>query len=254
MPTATTVAAFPAFRPETTVDSSRVRSDTRGVRNAWPIATGLRLIACLKRTLESAVVPSGCVFCGDRRDSGSAAVCDGCFGDLPWIEPQFELEPFTFAAAPLEYVFPADAAIRMFKFRRKLYYAPAFVHLMLEAFNRVPDDVDALLPVPLHWRRFAARGFNQSLEIARPLSRRAGIACIRNVVRFRATPYQSNLAAAHRRRNLKAAFAVRGELTARHVLIIDDVVTTGSTARAIAGRLLDAGVPRVSVLAIARVM
>ena len=140
----------------------------------------------------------------------------------------------------------------MFKFRRRLHYAPAFAHLVSGALHGVPADVDAVLPVPLHWRRQMLRGFNQATEVARPLARQAALALIGNVVRRRATPFQSGLAAAHRRRNLDAAFRVRGRIGARHVLVVDDVVTTGATCRELGRTLLRAGVEKVSVLAIAR--
>jgi predicted amidophosphoribosyltransferase len=75
---------------------------------------------------------------------------------------------------------------------------------------------------------------------------------LNNVVRATATPYQSGLDAAERRRNLRSVFCVRGCITASHVLIIDDVITTGETCRQLARVLLDGGVTKVSVLAIAR--
>lgn len=218
-----------------------------------PFATGVRMLALLWRSIEDAVVPNSCVFCGWRRGIDEAPVCDPCRDDLPWIDPAFELRPFTAAVAPFEFAFPVDAAIRMFKFKRKLHYAPALAHLVADALCRVPEDVDAVLPVPLHWRRQMLRGFNQATEVARPLARQAGLALINNVVRRRATPFQSGLAAAHRRRNLAAAFRVRGKVDAQHVLLVDDVVTTGATCRELGKTLLEAGVAKVSVLAIARV-
>jgi len=212
----------------------------------------MRLFAAAARTVEEALVPNSCVFCGARRPVTEPPVCNGCHGDLPWTAPRFELPPCAFAATPLEYAFPVDAAIKAMKFRRKLFYAPAFAHLVQPALDLVPGDVDALLPVPLHWRRQILRGFNQAIEIARPLAKQAGLEPLRNVARTRATPYQSGLAAAHRRRNIRDAFAVRGELHATHVLIVDDVITTGATCRELARTLLGAGAEKVSVLAVAR--
>lgn len=210
------------------------------------------MVAWLWHRVEELVVPNSCVFCGEHRSIDAAPVCDPCYADLPWIDPAFELSPFTWAAAPLEFAFPIDAAIRMFKFRRKLHYAPAFAHLVKTALQDIPADVDALLSVPLHWRRQMLRGFNQATEVARPLAREAGLVLINNVVRQRATPFQSGLGAAHRRRNLRAAFRVRGDIDARHVLLVDDVVTTGATCRELGKVLLGEGVGKVSVLAIAR--
>jgi ComF family protein len=174
---------------------------------------------------------------------GEGVVCAGC-QDRP--------TPFHVAAAPLAFEFPVDAAIRLFKFHRKLHYAGAFGELICGAAAGLPDDIDALLPVPLHWLRHGVRGFNQAAEICRPLQRSSGLPVLRNVARVRRTPYQSGLGARERRRNLSGAFAVRGAIRARHVLLIDDVITSGETCSRLARELLASGVSKVSVLALAR--
>ena len=194
--------------------------------------------------------PTRCVFCGQAR---SRPVCPPCREDLPWVEPTFELEPFETAIAPLAYAFPVDAAIKRFKFQRRLSYATAFADLLQEATGRLPDSIDALLPMPLHWRRQLLRGFNQAAEITRGIRRSTDLPIVRNVVRRRHTPYQSGLSATQRRRNLREAFQVRGGIAGEHVLIVDDVITTGASSRQLATALLEAGVPAISVLAIARV-
>ena len=194
--------------------------------------------------------PTRCAFCGEPQ---ALLVCSPCRDDLPWLESVFELEPFVAAVAPLAYAFPVDAAIKRLKFRRRLFYVPAFVRLLQGAMDRLPDEVDALLPMPLHWRRQARRGFNQAAEIAQGIRRNTGLPVIDNVIRCRHTPFQSGLSAAQRRRNLRWAFRVRGAIRSQHVLIVDDVITTGASCRQLAEVLLEAGVPAVSVLAIARV-
>lgn len=243
-----------------------------------PISSAkVRLLATLSlvgRSLEQAVLPNSCVFCGAARTNRQAAICEDCHEELPWIDDacgrcanpvatalpnnvycascQADPPPFVAAVAPLEYAFPVDAAIKALKFGRKLFYVPAFAQLMGKAMQQLPADIDGLLPVPLHWRRQALRGFNQAAEISKPLQHKTGLPLLRNVVRRRATPYQSGLIAAQRQRNLEAAFIVRGAMTVRHVLIVDDVITTGETCRQLARALLNAGVEKVSVLAIAR--
>lgn len=159
--------------------------------------------------------------------------------------------PYAAARAPLHYAFPIDAAVKYLKFRRRLDYVPAFGTILAAAMPELPAGTGALLPVPLHWRRQAMRGFNQAEELCRVLRRRTGLPVLRNVVRVRATPYQSGLHALERRRNLRGAFAVRGSLDCGHVVIVDDVITTGETCARLARVLLDAGARRVSVLAIA---
>ena len=96
------------------------------------------------------------------------------------------------------------------------------------------------------------RGFNQARELCKPLRRVLGVRIIDEVSRCHATPSQSGLDAVARQRNLRNAFRVRGRVTAHHVLIVDDVLTTGATCGQLARVLREAGVGRVSVLAVAR--
>lgn len=208
----------------------------------------------LLRAFEDAVMPLRCVFCGSRSRPPEQYVCIGCHDDLPFIEsaPTPASSPLESNVAPLAYEFPVDAAIKALKFRRKLYYAPALSELLIGARPNLPDDIDAVLPVPLHWRRRWWRGFNQAYEIGRPMARRMAVPLVRGVRRNRATPFQSGLSARERARNLRAAFSARGDLPYRHVLIIDDVITTGSTIFELARVLRRAGVARVSAAAVAR--
>lgn len=213
-----------------------------------------RLLAAISNCtvrVEQELWPVSCVFCGCRQGL-KTPVCAGCRADLPWaLAPDLSIEPFTSVFAPFEYAFPIDAAIKAMKFRRRLFYAPAFGNLLMQGLDW-PEDVDGLLPVPLHWRRHAIRGFNQAAEIARPVSEATGLPLVANVTRRRQTPYQSGLTAAQRKRNLKSAFAARGTIEFQHVLIVDDVITTGETCRQLAQVLLDAGVEKISALAIAQ--
>lgn len=228
--------------------------DNQGMRWTSITVRVLALLAAIGGALGRAVWPTCCAFCGAKQRE--RPVCKPCSADLPRIARNclYDQAPFVVVIAPFDYAFPVDAAIKAFKFRRKLFYAPAFAHLLGPSLAALPDDVDAVLPVPLHWRRHALRGFNQAAEIARLIRAATGLPLVSNVSRRRATPYQSRLAAAQRKRNLRAAFAVRGELVCNHVLIVDDVITTGETCRQLAKVVLQAGVDKVSVLAIARAM
>ena len=204
--------------------------------------------------LDNVIMPLRCVFCGTRTKAPERYICSGCDKDLPRIEspPPPTASPFEYDIAPLEYEFPVDAAIKALKFKRRLHYAPALAELLCDAVSRLPADIDAVLPVPLHWRRRWFRGFNQAVEIGRPVARHLGVPLVSNVRRGRATPFQSGLSARERARNLHAAFAVRGSLPYQHVLIVDDVITTSTTVRQIARVVIRAGVSKVSVLAVAR--
>lgn len=200
------------------------------------------------------LAPPSCVFCGLTSEGDERSICRGCYEDLPWNEPQLSPAPGVFecSIAALHYSFPVDAAIKAFKFNRKLYYAPAFAELLCASVALLPHDIDAVLPVPLHWRRKATRGFNQASEIARPVANFLGQPLLSGVRRRKATPFQSGLAAKDRVRNLRDAFETTRVLSQGHVLIIDDVVTTGATMRALAKVLLNNGVRKVSSLAVAR--
>jgi ComF family protein len=226
------------------------------------------------RQVDNAVIPPRCAFCGTRLACGTLHVCAGCVADLPRLEHacvrcaeplpglsaagtccgacQAKPPPVSVTVAPFLYEFPVDAGLKALKFRRQLFYAPAFAGLLLGALGQLRHEVDALLPVPLHWRRVASRGFNQANELCKPISRHTGLPVIGGVARRRATAAQSGLSASARNRNLRGAFVVRKRILARHVLLVDDVITTGATTRHLALALLQQGVARVSVAAVAR--
>lgn len=231
-----------------------------------------RQLVTTARWLERELMPVSCVFCGEPDDERGRYVCPGCAADLVHNAPacrrcalplaaasdlpcgacQAQPPPFDTVVAPLVYTYPVDAAIRQFKFHRKLWYVPGFTEILVAAADALPGSIDAVLPVPLHRLRQVRRGFNQAIELAAPVAKARGLPMLRNVVRRRRTPYQSGLPAAHRRRNLRHAFAVRGHIDAQHVLIVDDVLTTGATCRQLALLLRRHGVASVSVLALAR--
>lgn len=206
------------------------------------------------RALDRLVMPLRCVFCGTKTTELERFVCEGCDDDLPRIPspPPPAGSPLAFEVAPVAYSFPVDAAVKALKFRRRLYYAPGLSQLLHPVIHELPGDIDAVQPVPLHWRRRWFRGFNQAVEIGRPVANKLGVPLVAAVRRVRATPFQSGLSARERASNLKSAFVVRGSLQYAHVLIVDDVITTGTTMRQIARVLKGAGVERVSALAVAR--
>jgi ComF family protein len=109
-----------------------------------------------------------------------------------------------------------------------------------------------VLPVPLHWRRLRSRGFDQGLEIGKVLARRLNIPLSTALRRQRYTASQQALSREQRQRNLAGAFILRKPLPALRVALVDDVLTTGSTANEISALLQNAGVEEVHVWAIAR--
>ena len=116
------------------------------------------------------------------------------------------------------------------------------------------EQWDAVVPVPLHWRRRWRRGFNQSELLGRAIARRCGIPMIQALKRVRYTPTQTGLSNTGRRKNVAAAFAAarRHPVSGRRILLVDDVMTTGSTAAACAAVLRRAGATRITLLTVAR--
>lgn len=204
--------------------------------------------------LQDHLMPMTCGFCGVRCKQYERFICAGCLTDLPWRSDHCDasVAPLSIVAAPLEYAFPVDAALKALKFRRRLDYVPGLSELLWRVMSDLPEDIDALLPMPLHWRRQAMRGFNQALELSRPLQKRISLPFVHGLRRARSTPFQSGLDADARKRNLRDAFAATEIITAKHVLIVDDVITTGESCRQLAKVLLDAGAEKVSALAVAR--
>jgi ComF family protein len=113
---------------------------------------------------------------------------------------------------------------------------------------------DILLPVPLAGRRFRHRGFNQAIELSRCVEQRLAIPMRADVaIRVRETREQAALDRRERRKNIRGAFALRRDLPAANIAIIDDVMTTGSTVNELARVLKRAGAQRVEVWTVARV-
>lgn len=216
--------------------------------------------------------PRNCILCAAHLDAGT--VCDECRADLPWIEracPTCALPtdladraatpcadcqrrplPVTGVVAPLAYRFPVDELVKALKFRRQAHLAPAFADLLVPALTGAGLAPTALVPVPLHRWRHGVRGFNQAAEIARGLSRHLDLPVRHMARRVRSTRPQPGLGAEARRCNVRDAFRVVRRPGCRHALIVDDVITTGETCRALATALLNAGVEEVSLVALAR--
>jgi ComF family protein len=147
---------------------------------------------------------------------------------------------------------PIDRLLQRFKFQGDLAAGRLLAELMLRRL-RGADRPQALLPMPLHLSRLRSRGYDQALELARPLARGLGLDLEAGVlVRRRATRAQSELTAAARRDNVRGAFfARRAGLV--HVALLDDVLTTGATLQAATLALHQAGIARVDAWVCARV-
>lgn len=215
-----------------------------------------------------------CLLCS-RPIRSERELCDACARDLPWNRhacPRCALPVpaetvaalcgaclrspplWDSAASPLVYEWPLDQLLQRFKFNGDLATGRLLGELLAEFVASLPmARPDLLVPMPLHNARLRERGFNQALELARPVSRRLQL-CLdaRTCLRRKNTAVQSKLDARERRRNLRDAFEVRTSLQGVHVAVLDDVVTTGATAAALSQALRAAGAARISVWSLAR--
>ena len=194
--------------------------------------------------------PTGvcCHQCGQllsASDLPTGFCCDGCRRSPPsWDR----------LLAPYRYEPPLDAVVRHLKFGGLAYLGGHAAEAIHQHHARALDEVEVVVPLPLHWRRRLARGFNQAREISRPLARRIERPHATALYRKRPTTAQARLSRADRLNNPAGAFRPRHRhrLAGRHVLLVDDVVTTGATLEAAATALKGAGVSRVTVAVLAR--
>ncbi len=224
--------------------------------------------------IQNWLLPTTCTLCGQHGQE-SLALCKECHNDLIFIEnscsqcslplpatasgnrcgqcqqhpPAFDNAICLFAYRP-----PVSQLIQGLKFHDKLGHARLLGTLLAMSLSeRVQAWPDCILPVPLSDKRMRQRGFNQSLELARPIGRRLNIPIAPGLVRrVRHTEPQIELKYQQRRSNIRDAFQLSGASVPTHVAIIDDVVTTGSTCNEMATVLKTAGVERVDVWSIAR--
>jgi ComF family protein len=242
--------------------------------------TAMTLISTLRR-LVHAILPADCATCGQSLDDDPVPFfCRRCWATIKPIDgpccprcgrpfrstvvlqysPQHlcgacrsHRPAFTRAWSLYPYVFPLKEAITLFKYGRKVSLVGALGELMRTALPPFPD-VDVLMPVPLHPNKLRAREFNQSLLLADCLGRllQRPVSC-RDLVRIRQTVPQTELRRAGRLKNLRRAFLVRvpQRVVGKRILLIDDVLTTGTTVNECAKTLRRAGSGDVYVATLA---
>jgi ComF family protein len=166
---------------------------------------------------------------------------------------------FARARAAVRYDDVAGALVKALKYSDRLDLAPTMGRWMAQAGRELTDEAQALVPVPLHWRRLWARRFNQAAALAAAISAANRIPVIDDALRrVRATPQQVGLARADRATNVQGAFLVPDDKQAcvagKRLVLIDDVLTSGATVDTCARALLRAGAAQVDVLVFARVV
>lgn len=185
-----------------------------------------------------------CIRCAASLSAKSDLVCGTCLKHPPLFDT---------AVAAFDYEEPVRHLIHGLKFQRRYPYGRLLGGLLADMLTERQDLPQTLMPVPLHPARYRERGFNHTVEIAREISRRLGVPLdVRTARRTRATRAQVGLSAKERARNMKSAFELVEPCIARHVALIDDVVTTGATVNELARVLKKNGTERVEIWACAR--
>lgn len=226
------------------------------------------------------IFPPLCAFCGTplAEDEGGE-ICPGCLGSVRFISPPicptcgvpFDSQSgddhlcgqclqgkwhFGSARALGLYDGPIREAIHALKYEGKSFLAKPLVGLLDRAYPFIDyGSYDLLVPVPLHPKRLRERGFNQALVLARAIGRKAEVPCTGFVLRkTRPSAPQIDLSPKEREKNVKGSFAVADptKVRGKRVLLIDDVMTTGSTVNECARVLLKAGAGWVGVFTMAR--
>ncbi len=218
--------------------------------------------------------PGRCLLCGGRGAGGrdlcsdcaralpaNPVCCPRCGLPLPAPAPAcggcIRTPPaFAWTLAPYRYAFPLDRLLSRFKYSGDLAAGRLLGQLLGDALAvaaRLGDRDVVAVPVPLARDRLVERGYNQALELARPLARRLEVPlAIDGLARTRPTPRQAGLSARERRRNLRGAFIASPAVRGQRVLLVDDVMTTGSTLGECARVLRRAGAVEVGVVVVAR--
>jgi ComF family protein len=223
-----------------------------------------------------ALLPATCVLCGGPGQAHAFDLCPDCAAELPVNKPACARcgEPLVgdIGSAPLcgaclrrkpyfhqshcafRYAYPVDELVRALKYQDAVVHGRVLGRLLAQslAAKRTDPWPACVVPVPLAEERFRKRGFNQAIELGLAVEQQLCIPLRTDLVlRNRPTLEQVALSRKERRKNVRGAFSVCGQLPAAHVAILDDVVTTGSTANEVARMLRRAGAMRIEVWAIA---
>lgn len=188
-------------------------------------------------------IDQACRRCAYPLFDATSLLCGQCIKTPPAIDE-----------AMTTYLFeePLRRIIHQFKYHQGLYLASFLCQLMVMAWEKHPIPIQCLMPIPMHPKKFRQRGFNQAAVLTRLIARRLQVPyCLTSGIKTINTPAQASLDGVKRRKNLENAFAFRA-IPYPHVTLIDDLLTTGSTANAVAHVLKKQGVKKVDIWCCAR--
>ncbi len=245
------------------MDDCQYNTRTKVYKRLKNILAGLQLFRCLE--------------CQGVANT-SLRLCDNCFDALPWHRDYcrhcgvaltdallaqgfkscghcivLDETPFDRVHVAFHFEDPVRDWINQLKFHQQLSYSKLFANALADLMSRQQVNPSMrVIPMPLHWRRLNERGYNQAALVAKPLAQKLGIAyCDHTLKRRKDTPHQIGLSKAKRQHNVRAAFHCV-KPAASHILLVDDVMTTGSTAYAAARCLKRAGAQHIELALIAR--
>lgn len=227
-------------------------------------------LAQFLRRVFDALLAQDCLLCGQA--SASSILCAPCAESLPRLPealcpccalPTSQGERcgrclshpphYDRTRAVFDYAFPLDKLVQALKYDHRLALAPFFGQLLAEKAAGIAAD--RIVPLPLHGIRLRERGFNQALELARPMARALDLpldaTCCR---RTRHTPTQASLPWKEREKNIRNAFHCTKDLTGQRILLVDDVMTTGASLNECARTLKLHGAQEVTLLVLARTL
>lgn len=201
------------------------------------------------------IFPPKCIFCGKIIDGGEPGICGGCYPSLEFVKakdlPHNHSESFSFKQnfSLLFYDDTVSQMIKRFKYDNHPEYAKPIAQLMAKNIDcNVLENIDCIIPVPLHKTRQKQRGFNQAELMSACLSELYNIPVYNNVLkRIKKTAPQYNLSPQQRMGNITGAFAVENAEIVKNktVMLIDDIFTTGSTMDSCSKALLSHGAAAV---------
>jgi ComF family protein len=218
------------------------------------------------------ILPHRCLLCG--APGGDQTLCPACYASLPWHHiphcPRCALPTmegmicghclktppaFDRTIAALRYEFPLDVLIQELKYRHQFALASLLGAALADRALQSAPRPDVLIAMPLHPSRLRERGFNQALELAKVVASRLDLPLLgQGAERIRATPPQVGLPWKERAKSVRGAFACSLDLSGKHVGILDDVMTTGTSLHELSLALRTQGVAEISAWVVARTM
>ena len=194
---------------------------------------------------ESLLIPLGpaCLLCATPLPDAAFTQCGHCIKHPPSLDKVF---------APYRFEEPLRTLLHDFKYREKLYLGDYLAEkMLLSSPPHVPKNT-CLIPIPLHKKRIHKRGFNQAAILANNLAKKQGLPCLlHQIKKIKNTSPQAELEATARRKNIRNSFKIK-PIPYQHVILIDDLITTGSTANELAYQLKLQDVKEVHLWCIAK--